>query len=215
MAELSETERLINTVDGPTRKRVGSLSAHGLLDQQIADALLLTLDQVLATKQTVEFREQFAKVANEEIEKQIDLAEGWDRVEEKALASVLDTLEYSKNPDYALKAAVYANKAERRKNNNKDTTHVIDNSKTINNIVVLQLNKGYLNKLSDNSSEGLVDVTPRPALTQKKVSDLPSPKAVEALLAPVKDTPRDAMYSEIDQLMKAQGVFIDDFEAKK
>lgn len=201
------TDAILATVDAVTRSRIGGLSAHGLSDHQIADMLLLKIEQVLAARNSQEFKAKYAQVADEEIQKQLDLADGWDAVEERAIASVLETLAYNKDPRYTLAAAKIANSAHRRKPN--ANPNVINASNVTNNIIVLNLNRSYVKK-STESESGMIDVTPRPGKVERKVSDLPSPKDVENLLAPVKQLEQKRMLTELEQQFEIAGVFKDD-----
>lgn len=197
-------------MDAVTRARAGSLSAHALSDQEIADILLLSIAQINAIKDTLEFKAKYAEVANAVIQRQVDLEEGWDAVEEKALAQVFQTLEYNRDPRYALIAAKTANDANRRSTKKRDP-RVIDNSKPQqNNTVILNLNKNYIvNKTNEAGTNATIDLTPRVTATERKIADLPSPKDVENLLAPVKKSP-DKVMSELEKAFEIAGVFKDD-----
>lgn len=195
-------------VDAVTRARVGSLSAHGLLDQQIADTLLLTLEQVVAVKDSEEFKKKYAEVADEVIQRQLDLAEGWDAVEEKALKHVLETLQFNRDPKYSLIAAKTANAAARRKN--VGAAKVIDASQTGNtNIIVLNLNQKFVSK-TQTVDGAVLDVTPRTPQIERKVSDLPSPKIVDDLLMPVKQRQEKKLLTDLEMAFEQAGVFKDE-----
>lgn len=194
-------------MDAVTRTRIGALSAHGLSDQQIADMLLLSIEQILAARNSQEFKTKYAQVADEEIQKQLDIADGWDAVEEKAIAHVIETLAYNRDPKYALAAARIANSAHRRKPS--ANPNVINAGAVTNNIIVLNLNRNYVAKTTSGES-GMIDVTPRPGKVERKVSDLPSPKDVENLLAPVKQLDQKRLLTELEQQFEIAGVFKDD-----
>jgi hypothetical protein len=214
VSNLSEGERknreLEDSVDGVTRARAGSLSAHGLSDLQIADILLLSIEQVIAVHNTEEFRNKFAETANEAIQAQIDRDEGWDAVEQKALENMLTALQYNRDPKYALAAGKIANSATRRTRQNKNDPKVIDGSQQKTNIVILSLNRTFVQRTSvrDNT----IDVTPKTVENQpQKRADLPSPKLVEELLAPVTDRPKKVL-SEIEEAFAKAGVVFDNDE---
>ena len=191
------------TVDAVTRARCASLSAHGISDRQIADVLLLTIEQVVAVKGTEEYITKYAEEAETAIKAQIDRDEGWDAVEQAALNSVREALKYNRDPKYALSAAALANKAERRTGQSKGP-HVIDNSGQTTNVIVLNLNRNYVNKTQTD----MVDVTPKVIDQPRKRSDLPSPKMVEQLLAPVLTSPKKEL-SELEQAFQNAGVVFD------
>lgn len=193
-----------SSVDAITRARIGSLSAHGVPDLQIADILFLTSEQVVACKFSEEFKKKYAEVAEDQIQKQIDLAEGWDAVETKGLEQVLTTLDYNRDPKFALAAATMANKALRRKNQ-AGNAPVIDASQTgRNNIIVLNINKNYVQNVGESKTINLIERT----RTQQKISDLPSPKHIDQVLAPVR-IEKIKELSPLEEEWKRAGVVFD------
>lgn len=200
-------------VDATTRARAGSLAAHGLLEQQIADILMLSLEQVLACKNSEEYKNKYAATADEIIQRQIDLADGWDTVEEKALSHMLDTLdtlEFNRDPNYALAAARAANQANRR--TPKSQNRVIDSgaSGRTNNVIVLQLNKTYINASQQSDSSAIIDITNKVAPASRQIADLPTPKSIDNLLAPVKDQVQARIKTELEEAFEVAGVFKDE-----
>lgn len=192
-----------SSVDAITRARIGSLCAHGLTDAQIADVLILTNEQVLACKSSEEYLTAYSKVAEELIQRQIDLSEGWDAVETKGIEQVLQTLEYNRDPKYALAAAVMANKAQRRKNQ-AGNAPVIDASQTgKNNIIILNINKNYVNNVGESKTINIIDREP----AKQKISDLPSPKVIDQLLAPVRDEKVKVLTTLEEEWQRAGVVF--------
>lgn len=203
-----EKRPLWETVDVTSRVRAGSLAAHGLTDQAISEVLLLTLEQVRSCRECDEFKKKYAEVAEDQIQKQLDLAEGWDAVEESAVKQVLQTLEYNRDPKFALAAANVANKAERRKQT-RDKAPALDASKVAGGaqIIVLKLNQNFINNQRDGDDAKLIDVTTfdKNNIPRKQV-DLPSPKAVEEFLSPVKNTPKDKIMTEFQRQLEIAGV---------
>lgn len=183
--KLSEGElEILKTLPVVTRRRVAALAAFGLLDQQIADVQLLTVEQVIVCKKCDEYIEAYAKSVNERMQMQMDLAEGWDAVEERALSQVYQTLEYNRNPQFALLAARIANQAKRSQSQGQDQ-RVIDNA-PVNNVITLNLNKVYINNVQ-KSEIPIVNQEKRAlADIPKKRFDVPNPKQVENLLSPQK-----------------------------
>lgn len=195
-----ERPRPEDTVDAVTRARVASLSARNVSDMAISDVLLLTIEQVLGCKNTEEYKKKYAEVAEEIIQAQIDRDEGWDAIETRALEVVFETLKYNRDPKYALSAAALANKAERRNSSGKGP-HIIDNSGQTNNVIVLNLNKTYVNNVNETGVGGQAKVINQP----QKRNDLPSPKIVEALLAPVTQEVKKPM-SDLEKEFELAGV---------
>lgn len=214
-----EREEIASHVDGATRARAGSLAAHSCSDQAVADMLLLSLEQVDAVKETEEYKGKYAEVANEIIQRQIDANEGWDVVEQKAIMQIIQTLEFNRDPKYALFAAKTANSAARRKPTQHNPRVLTvpgaadpanpeaPQAPVINNVINLTINRNYLNA---KTAEGgaTIDVTPKVEPMQRKVADLPSPASVEFLLSPVKHQ-KKMVVSEIEQQFINAGVVFD------
>lgn len=182
------------------------------MEQQIADILLLTIEQVISCKNSMEYRKKYSETADEIIKRQIDLEEGWDVVEEKAVARVLETLEFNRDPAYALLAARTANQAKRHKN--REQSKVIDTSggSKPSNVITLNLNRTYILNAQNTPTGATIDVSPKTAPEARRISDLPTPKAVSELLAPVTQgnvTNTKHIYSELEEAFHAAGVFKD------
>lgn len=192
-----------------TRARAGGLAAHGFLDSQIRDTLLLTDMQVAAIRESPEFKKKYSEVADEIIERQIDLDDGWDAIEDKSMAQILQTLEYNRDPKYALFAAKTANAAKRR--TRQDDPRLTINGKTeTNNIIILNLNKNFVKRVSNQEeTAGTIDITPKQIEAQpRRRVDLPSPSQVEEVLSPIrKRLGTDKLMTELEQAFEIAGVF--------
>jgi len=213
LAENEQVSNLVETVDAVTRARCGALSARGLLDNQIADMLLLTLEQVLAIRETEEFRRKYSEEAERAIQDQIDRDEGWDAVETAALAQLMTTLQFNRDPKFALLAAKTANSADRRARGSYKSepktigTGVAPGQET--NIIMININKNYATRENNQ-----IDITPRPAQIPLKQSDMPAPKLVDELLAPAKERAgtignKGINTDDIKQMFEAAGVVFD------
>ena len=71
-------------------------------------------EQVQTLIESAEVQNKLAELKLNAIETSETRNTGWDAVEEQALAQVLEKLQSVPDPDYALKAAMIANKAQRR-----------------------------------------------------------------------------------------------------
>lgn len=202
----------LETVDEATRLRAASLSAKGLLDCQIADILLLSDNQMAAVKLSEEFRKRYSEEATNAIDQAIALEEGWNTLEDEALAALIQTMKYNKDPKFMLAVAATANRAERRAKNKQSDPRVIDASnKTTNNILVLQMNRNYVDKAGEN---GIIDMNRRPDKIPLKQSDMPAPKLVDAILMPEgkekkEVTLLESQVSDIEELAATMGVVFD------
>ena len=86
---------------------------------QIAIATGLTEEKVSKLADTQLVKDKMASLQSEQLDQADKLRRGWDAVEEEALGTVLHTLQANPDPDYALRAAAVANKAERRNGDRK------------------------------------------------------------------------------------------------
>lgn len=168
--------------DAKLRRKAGVLAAFGLVDRAIADALLISLEQVSIIKETQEFRESCAKQTYERTQRLIDLEEGWDGIESAGVAQVLQHLQFSSDPEYALRAALMANKASRRSPTSFD--RVIDASK-VGNVITLTVNKNYITQVTNNGdpSNGIIETQARTqGEVPRKASDVSSPTRLTEIL---------------------------------
>lgn len=95
-------------------EKIAGMCVRKVSDAQIADICGITLDQLLQIKEIPEYREVYSKHAEMYyIEKDL-MDQGWDAIENMAMATVVKKLKISNDPEFALKAAVLANKANRR-----------------------------------------------------------------------------------------------------
>ena len=205
-------EKVLETVDGATRRRAAHLSAKGILDGQIRDILLLSDEQVTAIKTSQEFKEKYAEEANEAIERQFTLEEGWNTLEEEALHNLISNLKYNKDPKFMLATAQIANRAERRSKQAKHQVEkIIDATKNENNnIVILNINKNYVER---GGAEKTITMTARPAQIPLKQSDVPAPKLVDSILAPARErhelSATSQQMTDLEKMMQAAGVVFD------
>lgn len=195
-------------MDVISRARCGTLAAHGLTVQQIADTLLLSIEQVKACEQSQEYKNKYAETAEDVIQRQIDMDEGWDVVETKAIAAIIQTLDFNRDPKYALFAAKTANAAKRRSRNQVDNPKVIHADEPRGpRVISITMNKTFINTAAGSAAN--IEILPKQIDQPRKQADLPSPKAVENLLAPVRIKPQ-SLFSELEEAMNIAGVFKDE-----
>ena len=191
------------------RRKAGVLAAFGLGDKAIADTLFISLEQVATIKETVEYQESCAKQTYERTQRLIDLEEGWDSIEAQGVAQVMQHLQYSRDPEFALRAAIMANKASRRSPATFD--RVIDASK-VGNVITLTVNKNYITQVTNNGEQanGIVEVQARPAgEIPRKASDVSSPKRLTEILKVEDDRKKE---QKVLALAEAVGISLDELD---
>lgn len=167
-------------VDVEIARKAGVLAAFGLQERDIVDALLLSHEQMVAAKGMPEYKESYSRQLSQRAQRAVDLEEGWDTVEERAVAVVLETLAHQRDPKFALHAAYIANKAVRR--NPAMVGRVIDASK-VGNTIQITLNKTFINN-SVNGEGATVNIQQNssPKVLPKRNADVLSPMQVSKLL---------------------------------
>lgn len=205
-------QEYIEEVDVNTRARIASLRARGLSEYSVAEVLLLSPEHVKAVETTEEYRNKFSSEADRIIQEQIDRDEGWDGIENEAIAGLLSTMRFNKDPKFLLMTAQVANRAVRRTREKSREPTVVDASavKPGSNIIVLNLNKTFIN---NQTSAGAIDVSPRPKEIPLKQSDTPAPKLVDEILAGSGGAAEVSKAKEIDplaEMFKEAGLVFDE-----
>jgi hypothetical protein len=202
--------KLISEVDAASIVRAAYFAAHSCTRQQIADILMLTYDHIVAIETTQAYKKKYAEEADSIINAEFERSAGWDELEGDAIAGLMEIMKYQKNPDFLLRVAAVANKAERRSKQSKTDAKVVDASAAgvTNNIVILNMNRGFVERQQNNT----IDVTPRPKEIPLKQSDIPPPKLVDEILAPARDRAGITQIkkeTDIQRLFRESGVVFD------
>jgi len=95
-------------------QKIAKLVLYEVPHTQIAMSCGVTEGRISQICGTEEFKAVLQEIAVAHFEEQDLLNQGWDAVEQHAVSKVLQTLQHSPDPDYALKAAAVANKVTRR-----------------------------------------------------------------------------------------------------
>jgi hypothetical protein len=102
-------------------ERFAAMVVAGVPDYQLADVFGISQQDVAITKQSREYLEVFSKLSNERYEQDSELDGGWDLIEENAIVQIANALKRTCDPNFALRAAMVANKAVRRTRGNNGT----------------------------------------------------------------------------------------------
>lgn len=161
-------------------ERIAKMESFGMTPVKIATATGLSESRISQIRQMPEYRTVLSNSETAEHEKFQTLNDGWDNVEAWSLNNVLMALKNSPDPDFALRAATIANRAQRRGRQN------IPIGSTANGVrAVINLNGNYIEKLQadftvENHRENIRNTQ---TLVQKDASYM-QPSAVEKLLKP-------------------------------
>lgn len=171
-------------------QRAARLKVQGVSQRGIADALGLSDSEVSLLCSSEEFERVYRDLAGAVVEANSAFDESWDGIERQALGVVATNLKWNKDPEFALKAAVVANKAQRRNGRAGMLNLAASNGST----VQLNLSQHFVQYLTGGgqANNGLGERGP---IEQKRV-DMPTVKEVHALLKAPADAEFDSMLSE-------------------
>lgn len=179
-------DRALSADEETLFQQIAGLMAYGISQTQIAETLGLSDGRISQIKVDPRFAPFHAEALAENLGKNKELDDGWDSIERQALTVVIDNLKYNKDPEFALKAASLANRANRR---GKST--VIDPQRA-GDRVVINLNQAFVTRMQEvqttPKSTTILDVDAEPKPREKKQQDLLSPKSLERLLKSPEET---------------------------
>lgn len=127
-------------------EKIARMMSYEVPQKQIAAVMGVSESRISQIINSQEFEEVFGVIAYEKFEEQETLNQGWDGVETLAIDRVLKYMQVDPDPDFALKAAAVANKANRR---GSHRNRPIDPQQAGMRSVVL-LNATYVDKLQQN-----------------------------------------------------------------
>lgn len=157
--------------------KVASMLAVGVPHGQIANVTGLSEAEISEMADSPELQLVAQEKALEQHNKHTTLNDGWDMIENLGMNGVLAHLEMNPDPDFALKAATLANKAQRRGQHNPG--NVIPGQAGVR--AVINLSANFINQLQQN----LTVTQTKPQALTKKDSNFLAPKSVAELLKPV------------------------------
>ena len=156
--------------------RVAGMKNAGMSDDQIATACQVSSEVLQKIYERDAYKEELAKLVENEFDKFNTLNEGWDMVENLAMNKVIEHVQKMPDPDFALRAAVMANKAQRRGRHNNTPINAIPNGQ-----VTIHLTANFADRMQQdfNISER------KPEAIEKKDNNFLAPKSVQSLLGKV------------------------------
>lgn len=156
--------------------RVAGMKNAGMPDDQIATACGVSVDILAKIYEKDSYKQEMAKLVEGEFDKFTTLNEGWDMVENLAINKVLDHVSKMPDPEFALRAAAMANKANRRGRHNNQPIAAIPNGQ-----VTIHLTANFADRMQNNFAIS----ERKPEAIEKKDNNFLPPKGVQALLGKV------------------------------
>lgn len=156
--------------------RVAGMKNAGMSDDQIASACQVSLEVLAKIYERDAYKDELGKLVEDEFDKFTTLNEGWDMVENLAMNKVIEHVQKMPDPDFALRAAAMANKANRRGRHNNTPIAAIPNGQ-----VTIQLTANFADRMQQN----FTIAERKPEAIEKKDNNFLAPKSVQALLGKV------------------------------
>lgn len=174
-------------------QKIARMALHEVPNRQIAMAMNLSDSRITQIMQEEEFRQVLADVSAEVFESQQIMNQSWDAVENIAVNHVFEALQHNPDPEFALKAAAVANRANRRGQLNHQPLQGNAGVRA-----VLQLNATFVEKLQQNFQ--ILDRNARVGVVidSQHDTDFLAPSEVEQLLAP-EQARKQRLQQEIDE----------------
>ena len=151
-------------LDEQTKERLVQMLLYEVPVKQIASALGISEGRVSQLSEEENIRERVSLATLEHMEEDRSINDGWNSVEAIALTTLLDTMKYNKDADFALKAAMTANRAQRR-----GQLHNQPLNGQVGARAVVILNANFVERLQQVSVNGVA----------AEVGDNGSPRAIE------------------------------------
>jgi len=167
--------KLPMTAEEQQMDKIARLTYAQVSDVEIGNVVNLSPARISQIKDTEQYKTIYSLIVSEKANDRQETDDSWDKIERLATGRIATHLEWTNDPDYALKAAMVANKAQRR--NVLNTPISADaGARTI-----IQLGGNYITKLQVNNGEGGT-VLNEPKVVEQKQTDLANPKRVEEIL---------------------------------
>ncbi len=173
--------------------KIAKMAMFEVPQVQIARAVGLTEGRISQILITDDYRDVLAELSTDYFEQNQTLNDGWDTLEANSLKCLMDNLKWNNDPDFALRAAGVANKANRR---GSAANRTIDGQAgaraifhlTANFIEKCQQNFGTVVNANGETNGQLNLKKPNEEAPEQKDSDFMVPEKVEKLF--IKKEPR-------------------------
>jgi len=161
----------------PQLEKLARMRSAGMQAVEIAVATNLSESRLSQIFKSDDFLKIEEVVANEQFEQQELVNSGWDGIEALGINKVLEHLDADPDPEFALKAAALANKAQRRGNHRNNPIATAAGGLK----AVVILNNTFVQQLQGNAVLGNKNEN-KSLVNQKKSVNFLAPKCVQDLL---------------------------------
>lgn len=158
---------------GEKYELIANMQSQDILESEILLVVGCAAEQFAEIQLDPDYVAMRAQVAQEKFNAIQNKNEGWDAVEERALENILTNLTWMKNPDYALKVAAVANRANRRTKSNHNVTL---SPEALGARIVINLNQQFVDRI-----QAMAPARMAQRIDAKQTDVLP-PQKVEQLL---------------------------------
>jgi len=155
--------------------KLARMELHGVPRKQTAMAMALSEGRITQLMETVEYQSAAEIIAAENFDQNELINKGWDGIEALGIKRTVEALQADPDPEFALRAAVFANKAARRGGFAQNPI-----SQNVGVRAIINLNSTFVEKLQQNF-EITKDRTSI-LIEKQKDSDFLGAKAVQDLL---------------------------------
>lgn len=107
-------EKIMENIEKNRLIKIAEMLASGVPQVQIAEVMDLSEGRISQIKESQEFRDIYEEVGGERLQRQQQFNEDWDGIEKRGLEIIAKHLKFGSDPDYALRVAAIANRAQRR-----------------------------------------------------------------------------------------------------
>jgi hypothetical protein len=166
-------------LDSDKLERIAEMLAVGVPQNQIAEAMGISEGRITQLKEQPEFKEWLAEKSAKRFQEIQDVNDGWDNIERKAIETIRKKLNTTFDPDYALRAAMVANRATR-----KGVGGNVPLPAQMGDRVTLQLNQTFVGRMQNLSlvGESIKDIKSLKDILSHKRVNLMAPQQVKNLL---------------------------------
>ena len=136
----------ITSITNDRLEKIARMVLYDVPHTQIALAVGISESRVTQILETEEFKDLMQSIASERFDQDSSINDGWDHLEAIALKNILEKIQWNGDPEFALKAAMMANKAQRRGQFNNRPLDERDGVRA-----VINLTAAFIDQLQNNT----------------------------------------------------------------